>query len=103
MIIWNGLGFLPIVFLMVFGLGFSAESNGRMSDKNMGYTLLLTAIASGLLGWYLRRRPARVFIDKATGREIPIRPSHSLFFIPMIYWGPIFLAMAIYEFLQASK
>jgi hypothetical protein len=101
MIIWNGLGFLPIVFMMIFGLGFSAESNGPITDKALAYTFFLTGLASGALGLWLRKRPAQIVIDKATGKEIALRRSHSLFFIPMIYWGPIFIAMGLYEVVQA--
>jgi hypothetical protein len=101
MIIWSGLGFLPVVFLIIFGLGFSAGNNGPVTDKALAFTFLMTGIASGVVGWWLRTRPARVVIDKATGREMVLRRSHSLFFIPMIYWGPIFLAMALYEAVQA--
>ena len=102
MIIWSGLGFLPIVFLMIFGLGFSAESNGPITDKALAYTFFLTGLASGALGWWLRKRPAQVLIDKATGKEITLRRSHSLFFIPMLYWGPIFIAMSLYEVFQVA-
>ncbi len=97
MIIWNGLGFMPIAFLMVFGLGFTAGSNGPITDKALAYTFFLTGLASGALGWWLRKRPAQIVIDKATGKEIALRRSHSLFFIPMFFWGPIFIAMALYE------
>jgi hypothetical protein len=102
MIIWSGLGFLPVVFLVIFGLGFSAESNGPMSNSSLAYTFFLTGLASGALGWYLRKRPARILVDKATGKEIALRPSHSLFFIPMFYWGPIFLAMGLYVVIEAA-
>src|SRR5436190_21869999 len=103
MIIWSGLGFLPIVFLMIFGFGFAAESNGPITNKALAYTFFLTGLASGALGWWLRKRPAQVVIDKATGQEITLRRSHSLFFIPMIYWGPIFIAMSLYEVVQLMK
>jgi hypothetical protein len=82
MIIWNGLGFVPIVFIMVFGFAFSTGSNGRITDKDMAYTLFCTAVACGVIGWWLRQRPGRVVVDKATGKEIELRGSHSLFFYP---------------------
>jgi hypothetical protein len=41
-------------------------------------------------------------VDKATGKEIALRPSHSMFFIPMFYWGPIFLAMGLYVVIEAA-
>jgi len=100
MIIWSGLGFLPIVFMIVFGLGFTAENNGPITDKALAYTFFLTGLASGASGWWLRKRPAQVVIDKATGKEMTLRKSHSLFFIPMLYWGLIFIAMALYEVVQ---
>jgi hypothetical protein len=102
MIIWSGLGFLPILFLIIFGLGFSAGSNGPISDKALACTFLLTGLASGAMGWWLRQKPGRVVIDKATGKEITLRRSHSLFFIPMVYWGLIFIAMGLYEFVQVA-
>jgi len=100
MIIWSGLGFLPIVFMIVFALGLTAESNGPITDKALAYTFFLTGIASGALGWWLRQRPGRTVIDKATGKEITFRRSHSLFFVPMFYWGPIFIMMGMYELAQ---
>lgn len=103
MIIWSGLGFLPIAFLIVFGLGFSADTNGPMSEKALAYTFFFTGLASSALGWWLRQRPAQVVIDKATGEEIVLRKSHSLFFIPMVFWGPIFFAMALYQVVQVMK
>jgi hypothetical protein len=102
MIIWSGLGFLPIIFLMVFGFGFASENDGAMSDKALACIFFLTGLASGALGWWLRTRPARVLVDKATGQEVVLRRRHSLFFVPMFYWGPIFFAMAIYELIQAA-
>jgi hypothetical protein len=102
MIIWSGLGFLPVVFLVLFGLVLSTGSNGPISDSSLAYAFFLTGISSGVLGWYLRKRPARILVDKATGKEIALRPSHSMFFIPMIYWGPIFIAMGLYMVIEAA-
>ena len=101
MIIWSGLGFLPVLFLILFGVAFSSASSGPMSDKALAFTFFLAGIASGALGWWLRTRPARILIDKATGREVVLRRRHSLFFVPMIYWGPIFFVMGIYELIQS--
>ena len=101
MIIWSGFGILPIAFLILFGFAFVGHA-GPATDGEFAWTLFLTGIASGALGWWLWRRPARILIDKATGKEVEFRQSHSLFFIPMVYWGPIFMAMAIYEWAQAA-
>jgi hypothetical protein len=98
MIIHSGLGFFPIIFVVLFGF-FFYNNNPRAwsaSDKPFAFTLILTGIASGLLGYFLRRRPERTLVDKATGKELKFRASHSLFFIPMVYWAPIFITWALY-------
>jgi hypothetical protein len=100
MVIWSGFGFLPVIFLVFFGLGFTAGNNGPITDSALAYTFFTTGLVSGVLGWWLRKRPARTMIDKATGQEIVFRKSHSLFFIPLIYWGPIFIAMGCYQIIQ---
>jgi len=96
MIIWSGLGFLVVVFVMVSGVFLYDPKAGDTIDKPFAYSLLVAGIASGILGYFLRRRPARTLVDKATGKEVVFRQSHSLFFVPMIYWGPILVACALY-------
>lgn len=101
MIIWSGLGFLPLVFMVILGLFFNTDSNGPISDKAFAYTLFLTGLTSGALGWWLRtRQPAQIVIDKESGEEIALRRSHSLFFIPIFYWGPIFIAIGLWVYMK---
>ena len=98
MIIHSGVGFLPIVFVVVFGF-FIFDNNPKAwfaTDKPFAYTLLIAGIVSGILGYFLRRRPVRTPVDKAGRKEVRFSPSHSLFFIPMVYWGPIFIAYALF-------
>ena len=98
MIIWSGFGFLPILFLVVFSIAFGADQKGSPNhDIGLAYALLLTGVISGALGWWFRTRPARIVIDKATGKELALRKRHALFFIPVVYWGPIFFAMGLYQ------
>lgn len=97
MIIHSGLGFLPIAFVVVFGF-FIYDHNPKEwynTDKPFAYTLLLAGIVTGILGYFLRRS-GRTLVDKATGHEVKFRHSHSLFFIPIVYWGPIFIAWALF-------
>jgi uncharacterized membrane protein len=49
MMIWSGLGFLPIVFLILFAFGFSAGHIGPMSDTALACTFFWTGLASGQL------------------------------------------------------
>ena len=103
MIIWNGLGFLVAVIVFGFSLALNFAFNVWMGD---GYydthkwpfavSLLLSAIVCWFVGSALRKRSSRVFIDKATGREIVLdRSNHSMFFIPMHLWAPILALIGI--------
>ena len=47
------------------------------------------------LGIYLNRREGKVLIEKATGKEVLIKPNHSFFFIRLDYWGPILLVLGV--------
>lgn len=51
-----------------------------------GSGIVLAGLLVGAWGLYLRRRPGRVLIDKETGEEEVLRPRHSLFWIPVLYW-----------------
>lgn len=80
MIAWRGAGILVFLFGAVgfFGvaLGFDGPAKGTL------YPWGLAALGVGLvtlpLGWYLNRRR-------------PSQNTHDFFFIPMQYWGGLFL------------
>lgn len=102
MVIWQGFGIIIpfVVVLMTQGFIFVAEKLGGPGtyDANPlwpSVDLGLTAILITALGMYLRRRGARVVIDKEAGQELVLRSKHSLFFVPMEYWGGILLVGGI--------
>ncbi len=101
MIIWSGLGFL--VFVIAFTCSLAMEVFTRALFDNEYYQtqawpLALALMVAGALSWLignaLNRRQSKVMIEKDTGREVLLRPNHSLFFIRMHYWGPILIALA---------
>jgi hypothetical protein len=96
MIIWSGLGFLVVVFVFVFGFFFYDKGTWMSSNAPLAYTLLLAGLASGILGGLLNKYGGKTFIDKATGKQVTFRRSHSLFFIPIFFWGPILIVCGIY-------
>ncbi|HEX3627952.1 MAG TPA: hypothetical protein VH280_21285 [Verrucomicrobiae bacterium] len=106
MIIWQGLGFL--VFAIVFGcslianLIFNAKAGAGYYDHHkwpFAVSLLVSAAICWSLGDYLRKRSDRVVIDKQTGREFVINQSrHTMFWIPMHWWGPILFVGALILF-----
>jgi hypothetical protein len=99
-IIWSGFGFLPVFFLLFFGGVCCINQTGPPGGLPLALAFLLAGLASGFLGCYLRRKEGRTVVDKATGKEFSLHPSHSLFFIPMPYWGVIFIGVSLYLLLQ---
>lgn len=105
-IIWQGLGFLVAVIVFGCSLAGNLISNATVGD---GYydrhkwpsavSLIFSATMCWFLGRYLRRRSDRIAIDKETGKEFVVNQSrHTLFFIPMHYWSPILLLIAVILF-----
>ena len=102
MIIWSGFGFLVAAFVCGFSLLANLISNqvtpGYYDDHRWVFavSLLLSAPCCWLVGQKLRNRKAQVVIDKETGKELTInRAYHAFFFIPMIWWAPILVGVAI--------
>jgi len=103
MIIWNGKGFLVVVF--VFGCSFlgnlitnSFTGSSQYWDQHKWpfcITLLVSATLCWFVGKYLASRGAKTLIEKDTGKEIVVEPMHTLFFIQMYWWGPILLGISI--------
>jgi len=99
MIVWSGLGFLvPLIALVcIFVMN---QLVGDATFHGFGWlkavALFVSAVLVTLLGFFLKKQPDRVMIDKATGQEMAIRSRHSVFFIPVIYWGAIYAAIGVY-------
>lgn len=101
MIIWKGLGILNVV---VFGIVF-AIVQGILSAIGLGETdsylpLALVFIVSGMIIWFmgkaLNAESGKILVDPETGEQYRMGTQHSLFFIPMHYWGPIGLVLGLY-------
>jgi hypothetical protein len=105
MIIWQGLGFLVVVIAfscaLIANLISNAAGGERYFDTHkwpLGVSLLVSALICWYIGDHLHHRPGRVVIDKKTGREFAIKKSHTLFFIPMHWWGAILAVFALMAF-----
>ncbi len=104
MIIWQGLGFLALLIPLLVGLiiEFTTESithNDQFFQETwwpMLATQIVNAIIIFTLGQYLEKRPAKVVIDKETGKEIVLKKKHTLFFIPLKYWSIVWLGVGAY-------
>jgi hypothetical protein len=103
MIIWSGLGFL--VAIIAFACLFMSElfvENAFHDDQyyqTHGWPKLVAMlVAAGLvwlLGNYLNKKQGKRLVDPATGKDVVLKPNHSLFFIRMEYWAAILLVLGI--------
>ena len=96
-IIWSGKGFLVAVFVFGFSLIANLVSNsvtgsGAYWDAHkwpFAVSLFVSAVTCWFVGRFLRVQKARILVDPKTGKEVVLRQSHTLFFIPVMWWGPI--------------
>ena len=103
MIIWSGFGFL--VAVVGFGCLFGAEYFSEAFFKDDQYyqshrwPMSVGFVVAGIIVWFLDRllgaNGSRCLIDPETGEEVTLKNNHSFFFIPMKYWGPIFVVLGI--------
>jgi hypothetical protein len=99
-IIWQGWG------IVVLGIGFAwlvaffalAGALGMGQDAD---TLIvgLAAIPAGITTWFagkrMNGRPGRELVDPATGERVVLKDTHSLFFVPVEWWGPILVVAGV--------
>lgn len=107
MIIWSGKGFLVVVIgfgclLLTEVLVEGVTKDGQYYQDN-GWPKLIAFLIAAVIVWPLgrffnRKRPDRELIDPKTGERVVLKFSgreHSLFFIPMHYWAPLFVVLGI--------
>jgi hypothetical protein len=103
MVIWSGLGFLVAVIAFASLLLTAYATGVLLGDaayyQTHGWPKLVAFLIAGAAVWVvgirLNEGQGRVMIDKKTGREVVLKPHHSLFFIKMEYWGPILLGLGV--------
>jgi hypothetical protein len=104
-IIWRGLGFLVLAVVLgcclLGNLIFDAFEGDGYFDRHR-WPLALSLIISAAVCWTLGNflQSWSIAKDKKPGDESPgTWPRHTLFFIPMHYWAPILLVIALYQVL----
>jgi hypothetical protein len=99
LIIWQGLGFLaaiiPVLIAVLFEMIFDGKFGKGYTDRHhwiWGVSMLISAAVLWFLGTKLTDL-GRQLIDPQTGQVVTLRKKHTLFWIPMQYFG-IILALA---------
>lgn len=109
MIYYTGLGYLVgIVFIaplavlgLIFNWGFGIDPLSTQSWWPLHSLMILGAVFTFLVGWYCNRKPVEETVYEKSGPVHTYRTRHTLYWIPMEYWGPIILAM--YFFFAAIR
>lgn len=66
-----------------------------------GLAFVAGAIIVGASGFLIQAlSKEKIYIDKETGEEVMMGARHNFFFVPVVYWGPIFLVIALVLFVM---
>lgn len=103
MILYRGLGYLAVAVFgfAFFGAAFSFDALFGTSAMRGGprwpllFANLLAAGATWWLGRHLNREPVEVTVYEADGPRTELETRHTLYFVRMEYWGPIFFALVL--------
>lgn len=102
MIVWSGRGFLSIIVLVATLFLCVSILPNEYSD----YGFVITAFITGVFSWFFGRKwnlqNERIVVDEKTGQRLKIKNNHTLFWIPMQYWGIIFSLLGIIILFQNS-
>ncbi|QDH78207.1 hypothetical protein FKX85_03785 [Echinicola soli] len=95
MIIWSGRGIFSIlVLLLSVALFMSVLGNAYLQ-----YAFSLSFFVAGVFSWVMGRKwnsdEGKTLVDKKTGQEFSVKPHHSIFWIKMQYWGPVFIILGL--------
>jgi len=102
-IIWTGKGFLVAVVTFACSLSANLISNsvtgsGAYWEAHrwpLAVSLFVSAVVCWFLGRFFRSRDGRVLVDPKTGEQVVLGKSHTLFFIPMVWWGPLLAVFGV--------
>jgi hypothetical protein len=98
-IIWRGLGrwVLAVPLLMLFGLFALTVWLPLLPRGGVPMTAIfaLSGVVTAAWGFAANRPPWPIVIDPVTGHEFLLRTRHSLYGVPMQYWGLFELAVAL--------
>jgi arginine exporter protein ArgO len=112
MIYYTGLGWLSLLLFIapfiVLGLvlhrSFGIDVLGIESSWPLHSIMLFGGVVTFVFGWYLNRQKFEETIYEKSGPVKRLRTKHTLYWIPMQYWGAIFLLIYFAFFvLRSSK
>ncbi|MDR1371311.1 MAG: hypothetical protein LBJ72_14500 [Dysgonamonadaceae bacterium] len=102
MVIWSGRGIIPVLVFFLF----LVVCNFIFPEEHWDYGVVSSLFATGIFCWYFgnkwNNKEQRVLIDEQTGKKFILKNNHSLFWIPVQYWGIICAILGIIVLFQNS-
>lgn len=104
LLIWTRKGFLvPLITFIILLLtqllvdAIAGKGIYSISIWAAPLAIAISGLVCGLLGLYLNKntKTKKVYIEKATGKEVLLDRSHKFFFIKFEYWGIILIIIAL--------
>ncbi|MCE9610401.1 MAG: hypothetical protein K8R23_09430 [Chthoniobacter sp.] len=96
MIIWSGLGILiPLITIAGVIVGMFLSAAIGFAGMGPGVGIALAALGNWGLWKLIYPKQPRILVDQATGQQVKVERSHSLFFIPARAWTWILAVLAV--------
>ncbi|MES3020619.1 MAG: hypothetical protein V4857_03435 [Pseudomonadota bacterium] len=103
MVIWQGAGIIgiiiPVIFCLLGNLGLDlVMGSGYYSSHKWAPTLFLglSAAAIWVIGYGISKIPGEHQVDPVTKKYVLVKPSHTLFFMPLQYFAFVVAAFAVW-------
>lgn len=102
MVVWRGWGILAILILLlvsvlvefsvdaIFGSGFY-----KSAVWPLPLAFILAGVAVFFAGKQLNSKRGKILIDPETNQQVELKTTHTLFWIPMQYWGFVFAGLSV--------
>ena len=102
MIIWQGFGVIALLIPILVSVLTEASLDGAFGK---GYyaahplaltlSLLISAVIVWFVGARLNNAPGRVLVDPESGQKVELKKRHTLFWIPMQWFGLVIAAVGV--------
>ncbi|TVO72256.1 hypothetical protein [Sedimenticola selenatireducens] len=106
MLIWKGWGILAIIIPLLCSLLVGEALNSMYGDGfykastwAMPLVLFLSSVPLTFIGYKLNKRQGRILIDPENNEKVELRETHTMFWIPLQYWGGVITAIAIWMYM----
>ncbi|NME72386.1 hypothetical protein [Flammeovirga aprica] len=96
MFVWSGKGIFAIFVFLASAIIFGLIFPGTSASYGFGFCFIVTAVFSWFMGKKWNDQDAKMYIDEDSGQKVIVKGNHTIFWIKLQYWGPIFLLIGLY-------